>query len=90
MKKIVLLLLLVCMAFASFEKQHLKKAIAHPAEALQKINFNKIINKWGEIFLHRQNEHSEEVVLEENPSIIPEPEQIMKAALDTVLNVTQV
>lgn len=90
MKKILPFLLLVCLAFASLQKPHLKKAIPHPAEALQKINFNKVINKWGEIFLHRQTEQAEEVVLEENPSTLPEPELIMKAALDTLLNVTQV
>jgi len=54
MKKTLVLFLIVTIAFCGSEKLHLKKAILHPAETLKNLNFTKIINKWGDIRLHRE------------------------------------
>lgn len=56
MKKIVLFTFILVLALSSLDKLHLKKAILHPAETLRSLNFSKIINKWGEIMLHRETD----------------------------------
>jgi len=54
MQKTFVLLLIVAIVICGVEKLHLKKAILHPAETLKNLNFTKIINKWGDIRLHRE------------------------------------
>lgn len=56
MKKFIVFLLILAVALCAVDKHHLKKAILHPAETLKSLNFTKIVNKWGEIKLHRETE----------------------------------
>ncbi len=64
MKKIVIFAFIIVLALCGLDRSHLKKAILHPAETIRNLNFSKIINKWGEIMLHRETETAEEVVFE--------------------------
>lgn len=74
MNKAIAFLLLLAVIFALPDRLHLKKALERPLEALQSLNFTRIVNKWGDIKLHRETEDAEEVIFEENPTAQVFPE----------------